>query len=213
MKFLFDLFPVILFFGAFKYAETHVDTAIALTTSVLGFFGLSGVITADQAPILLATVATIIGALGQVVWVLAHRRKVDTMLWISLGLIVVLGGLTLVLRDETFIKWKPTALYWLFAASFFLSATVLKKNLIKAMLEAQMSLPEPVWSRLNLSWVGFFLVMGGLNLFVAFNFPTPVWVNYKLFGGTGLMILFVIAQAMYLSKHAEEKADVVRPDR
>lgn len=205
MKFLFDLFPVILFFGAFKYAESHVETAVTLTGSVLGFFGLAGGVAPDQAPILLATVATIVGALGQVTWVLAHRRRVDTMLWVSLGLIVVLGGLTLVLRDPTFIKWKPTALYWLFAASFLISATVFKKNLIRAMLEQQMKLPESAWAKLNMSWVIFFIVMGAINLVVAFNFPLTVWVNYKLFGGTGLMILFVIGQAVYLSKFAEEK--------
>lgn len=205
MKFLFDLFPVILFFGAFKYAETHVDTAIGLTSGILAAFGLSGGVDADQAPILLATVATIVGALGQVIWVLARGRRVDTMLWVSLGLIVVLGSLTLVLRDPTFIKWKPTALYWLFALSFLLSATLLKKNLIRAMLEQQIQLPEPVWAKLNLAWVGFFIFMGAVNLVVAFNFPTSVWVNYKLFGGTGLMILFVIGQAVFLSKYAEEK--------
>lgn len=205
MKFLFDLFPVILFFGAFKVAEGKAEAAAGLVASVLGVVGLGGAVPTDQAPILVATLAAIAGTVAQVLWQLLRGQKVDTMLWISLGLIVVLGGATLVLRDETFIKWKPTVLYWLFAAVLLVSAMVFEKNLIRAMLEKQMSLAEEVWARLNLSWVAFFVLMGALNLVVAFNFPTPVWVNFKLFGGTGLMIVFVVIQSLMLSKYLEGK--------
>jgi intracellular septation protein len=126
------------------------------------------------------------------------------MLWVSLVLVVVFGGLTLAFQNEAFIKWKPTILYWVFAGSMAFSAYVLKKNAIKAMLGEQLTLPEPVWTKVNLSWIAFFLVMGGLNLFIAFNFPTDVWVNFKLFGGMGLMLVFVIGQGMLLSKYVEE---------
>lgn len=205
MKFLFDLFPVILFFSAFKLAEGRTEAAAALAGTLLGAIGLDGSVTAAQAPILLATLAAIVGTLCQIAWVLSRGRKVDGMLWVSLVLIVVFGGATLVLRDETFIKWKPTVLYWLFAVVLLGSNAFFKRNLIRRMLEEQMQLPEPVWNRLNLAWVGFFVLMGALNLIIAFHFPTAMWVNFKLFGGMGLMLLFVLAQGLVLAKYVEEK--------
>ena len=134
------------------------------------------------------------------------RRKIEPMLWVSLGIIVVFGGATLLLRDETFIKWKPTVLYWLFGAALAISELLLHKNLIRAMMSAQVQLPEPVWRKLNWSWAGFFAFMGAANLLVAFNFSTEQWVNFKLFGATGLMLVFVLAQAVFLARHVEEDA-------
>jgi len=176
MKFLFDLFPVILFFAAFKLAGIYVATAAAIGATFLQ-----------------------IGLLALL------RKKIDTMLWVSLGIIVVFGGATLVLRDETFIKWKPTVLYWLFAAALAGAALLFRRNLIRSMLGEQVRLPDPVWARLNWSWVAFFALMGGANLFVAFSFTTDQWVNFKLFGATGLMLLFVIGQALFLARHVQEE--------
>jgi intracellular septation protein len=176
MKFLFDLFPVILFFIAFKLAGIYVATAVAIGATFLQ-----------------------IGAL------LALRRRIDPMLWVSLAIIVLFGGATLALRDETFIKWKPTVLYWMFGAVLAGSALLFRKNLVRAMLDAQVQLPDPVWARLNWSWVGFFAFMGAANLVVAFHFTTDQWVDFKLFGGTGLMLLFVVVQALFLARHVEEK--------
>ena len=176
MKFLFDLLPVVLFFVAFKLADIYVATGVAIATSVL-----------------------------QVAWLRLRGRRVEPMLWASLAIIVVFGGATLLLQDETFIKWKPTVLYWLFGAVLAASALGFRKNLIRAMLEEQVKLPDPVWARLNLSWVGFFAFMGVANLYVAFNYPTDLWVSFKLFGGMGLMLVFVVAQSLYLSKHVTEK--------
>ncbi len=178
MKFLFDLFPVILFFIAFKAYDIYVATGV----------------------VIVATAA-------QIGWVWFRHRRVDTMLWVSLGLVVVFGGATLLLHDETFIKWKPTILYWLFATVLLGSATLFRRNLIRAMLEAQVSLPEPLWGQLNLAWAGFFTVMGALNLFVAFRFSTDIWVNFKLFGGMGLMILFIIAQGLVLAKYVPDQEE------
>lgn len=175
MKLLFDLFPVILFFVVFKVAGVFAATAAAI-------------------------VATFI----QVGWVRYHHGKVDIMLWVSLGIITVFGGATLLLHDETFIKWKPTILYWFFAATLLFSALLLKKNLMRALLQDKMALPDFVWHRLNLSWSAFFATLGILNLYVAFNFSTDAWVNFKLFGATGIMLLFVLAQAALLSKYVEE---------
>lgn len=201
MKFLFDLLPVILFFVAYKIAGVNPDAAYDLATHWLG----SG-ITPRQAPILLATAAAIVATFGQIAWVWLRHRKVDTMLWVSLAIIVVFGGATLFLHDPTFIKWKPTALYWLFGAVLLVSALGFRRNIIKRMLEAQVQLPEPVWSRLNFAWAAFFILMGALNLYVAYSFSEEAWVNFKLFGGMGLMLVFVLGQGFYLSKYLEEES-------
>ena len=176
MKFLFDLFPVLLFFIAFKVYDIYVATGVAIAAT-----------------------------LAQVAWLKLRGRRVETMLWASLAIIVVFGGATLLLQDETFIKWKPTVLYWLFGAVLAFSALVFRRNLIRAMLSEQVQLPDPVWARLNLSWVGFFVFMGAANLWVAYTFSTDLWVNFKLFGGMGLMLLFVVAQALFLARYVEEK--------
>jgi intracellular septation protein len=127
------------------------------------------------------------------------------MMWISLVIIVVFGGATLALHDETFIKWKPTVLYWLFGAVIAVAQSLFRRNLVRAMLGEQVRMPDGVWTRLNWSWVGFFTFMGAANLLVAYNFPTDTWVNFKLFGGMGLMLVFVVLQALFLARHVEEK--------
>ena len=201
MKLLFDLFPVILFFVTFKYYGSNPEGAADLLGSLLG----SAVLDVKQAPILLATVVVIVATMAQIAWVHFRHGKVNKMLWISLVLVTVFGGMTLIFQDETFIKWKPTILYWVFAGTMAFSALVLKKNPIKAMLGEQMTLPEPVWDKVNLSWIAFFLFMGALNLIVAFNFSTDIWVDFKLFGGMGLLLLFVLGQGLMLSKYVEDK--------
>ncbi|MDR2186768.1 MAG: septation protein A [Azonexus sp.] len=201
MKILFDLFPVILFFTAFKYAEKEPQRAAEWVAALLGATSVS----LQQAPILLATVVVIAATLLQIAWVRFRHGKVDKMLWISLSLVVVFGGLTLFFQNDAFIKWKPTILYWVFAVSLLFASLILKKNAIRAMLGEQMRLPEPLWQRLNLAWIVFFIVMGVLNLVVAFNFSTDAWVNFKLFGGMGLMLLFVLAQGLVLAKYVEEE--------
>ncbi len=201
MKLLFDLFPVILFFVAFKYSEKNPELAASWVGSLLG----SAAVDIKQAPILLATVVVIAATVAQIAWVHFRHGKVDKMLWVSLVLVSFFGGMTLIFQDETFIKWKPTILYWVFAGSMAFGALVLKKNAIKAMLGEQMTLPEAVWSKVNFSWVAFFIFMGVLNLVIAFNFPTDVWVNFKLFGGMGLLLVFVVGQGMLLSKYVEEE--------
>jgi len=130
---------------------------------------------------------------------------VDTMLWVSLGIVSVFGSMTLIFHDETFIKWKPTVLYWAFAGALAGGVLFFRKNLIRSLLAEKIELPDAAWQKLNLSWIGFFVFMGIANLFVAYNFSTDDWVNFKLFGGTGLMLVFVLVQGLLLSKHIEEK--------
>jgi len=204
MKLLLDFLPILLFFGAFKYAEGHKDWAAAFATEHFGFMVSGGQVAASEAPVLLATVVVVFATLAQVLWLKARRQKVDMMLWISLALVTVLGGLTVWLHSETFIKWKPTGLYWAMGLSFLVSQFAFGRNLLKLMLGEQMQLPEAVWSRLSLAWVAFFAGMGVLNLWVAFNFSTDTWVNFKLFGGIGLMLLFTLAQGLYISRHLPE---------
>lgn len=176
MKLFFDFFPIILFFAAYKLFGIFAATAVAIAATF-----------------------------GQIGWVWFRHRKVDAMLWVSLAIIVVFGGATLFLHDETFIKWKPTVLYWLFSTTLLVSAVLFKKNLIRTMMEKQVRMPDAIWGRLNLSWVLFFAVMGVANLYVAFNFSTDAWVNFKLFGSLGLMLAFVVLQGLMLAKYVEEK--------
>lgn len=200
MKFLFDLFPIILFFATFKMAEKQPDATAEWLAQFTG-----SAIDPTQAPILIATVVVILATLAQVAWVWLRHGKVDKMLWFSLALIVFFGGMTLILRDATFIKWKPTVLYWGMALGMLISNVFFHKNAIRSMLAAQLELPEPVWAKLNIAWITFFSFLGALNLFVAFNFPIDVWVNFKLFGGMGLLLVFILAQGVYLSRYIEEK--------
>ena len=175
MKFLFDLFPVILFFIAYKFAGIYAATGVAMAATF-----------------------------AQIGWLWFRGRKIDTMLWVSLVIITVFGGMTLALHDETFIKWKPTVLYWAFAAVLLGGTLFFKKNLMRTLLAEQMELPEAAWKTVNWSWIGFVLFMGVANLVVAFNFSTDDWVNFKLFGGMGLMLVFVLGQGLVLSKYLEE---------
>lgn len=204
MKLLFDLFPVILFFAVFKFAGAQPEAAQAFASRYLTFLVADGEITAQQAPILLATAVAILATLGQVLWLLLRRRHVDTMLWVSLVIIVVFGGATIYFHDEMFIKWKPTVLYWCFALAVLGAQMLMRKNLIRSLMGQQMTLPDPVWDKLNLAWSAFFAAMGALNLYIAFNFPLELWVNFKMVGFIGLMIAFVIAQTAYLSRYLKE---------
>ena len=206
MKILFDFLPIMLFFGMFKYAEGHKEWAAATATEWLGFMVAGGVVGQAEAPVLLATVVVILATFSQIAWLRLKGQKVDTMLWVSLGLVTVLGGATIYFHSESFIKWKPTVLYWVMGAALLIGQLVFRKNGIKSLMGAQMTLPEATWRVVNFSWVGFFTVMGFLNLWVAFTFDTATWVNFKLFGGLGLMLVFVLAQAVYLNKHLKTGA-------
>ncbi len=175
MKLLSDLLPVILFFVAYKFGDIYVATAVAIAASVL-----------------------------QIGWLKWRRRPVDGMQWASLAIVAVFGGMTLLLHDETFIKWKPTVLYGAFAVALVVSRYGFGRNLIRSMLGKQLVLPEPVWDRLNLAWTLFFAALGALNVWIAYRFSTDTWVNFKLFGSMGLTLAFVVAQAFYLGRYMTE---------
>ena len=174
MKFLFDLFPILLFFLAYKLYDIYVATAVAIGAAFLqtGLYWLK-------------------------------HRKFETMHLVTLGILVVFGGLTLVLHDPVFIKWKPTVVNWLFALIFLGSRFIGRRTLVERMMSHAISVPAAVWLKLNWAWTLFFIVIGLLNLFVAYTYSEAIWVNFKLFGMLGLTLVFVFAQAFYLSRFME----------
>ncbi len=207
MKFLFDLLPIILFFGAFKLADSNAESAARFATEHFGFAVSGGSVGATEAPVLLATIVVIVATLLQIAWLLVRGKKVDTMLWATFGIVAVLGGATVWFHDPTFIKWKPSVLYWAMSAGFWISATLFGKNLLKTLVGEQLSLPAPAWKRLNLAWVAFFALMGAVNLYVAYNYSTSTWATFKVFGLSGMMLVFMIVQGFYMMKFAEHEDD------
>lgn len=180
MKFLFDFFPIALFFITFKFYDD------------------------PQEGVLAATAVAIIATMVQVLLFWLKNRRVEKMHIITLVLITVLGGATLILKDPVFIKWKPTAVNWMFAIAFFGSQFIGKNPFVKRMMAHAVDLPEVVWTKLNFAWVVFFTAMGFANLYVAFNYDLTTWVDFKTYGMLGLTILFVILQAIFLAKHMPE---------
>ncbi len=177
MKLLADFFPILLFFGAYQLYDIYVATAVAVAAAAL-----------------------------QVGYLWLRHGSVPKMQWITLALLVVFGGLTLILHDPVFIKWKPTVVNWLFAGAFLVAPLFTDKTLIERLMGHAVTLPTFAWSRLNIAWSLFFIAMGALNLFVAFNFSEEIWVNFKLFGLMGLTLLFALAQGFYLARHMPAEA-------
>lgn len=175
MKFLFEMFPIILFFVAFKMKGIYVATSVAIGASII-----------------------------QMAYSYIKNRKVEIPMIISLAVIIIFGGATLLVHNEIFIKFKPTVLYWLFSAILITGRYGFNKNFMKLMLRKQIEVPDILWERLNLSWIVFFAVMGCANLYVVYNFSTSAWVNFKLFGTLGCMIVFVIIQSFMLAPYLKE---------
>lgn len=179
-KLLLDFFPVLLFFIVYKSYDDPTEGIIA------------------------ATAVAIIASIVQVAYTRFKYGRVENMHLITLALIVVLGGATILLRDEMFIKWKPSVVNWLFAAVFLGSQFIGSKNIVRRMMDKAVTLEDVIWTRLNLAWAGFFVFAGLLNVYVVYNYDTDTWVNFKLFGLLGLTIAFVIAQSFYLMRHIKE---------
>lgn len=177
MKLLFDFLPIVLFFITYKVADIYAATAVVIAATI-----------------------------GQIAYAWWKHRKIETMHWVSLGLVVLFGGATLILHDENFIKIKLTVFYWLFALVLIIATVFLKKNLIRSLLSSQanIELPEHIWRILNQMWIGFFSLMGGLNLYILQHYSTDTWVNFKMFGGIGMMLVFMVAQGVLIAKHIKE---------
>ena len=174
MKFLVDFFPVLLFFVAYKVYDIYVATAVAIAAAFI-----------------------------QVGIHYFKHKNFEKSHLVTLGILVVFGGATILLQDEMFIKWKPSVINWIFAAAFLGSQFIGNKTIVERMMSKSVTLPATIWLKLNMSWVIFFIALGVINLFVVYNFDTDTWVNFKLFGMMGLTVMFVIAQAIYMSRHME----------
>ncbi|WP_269532378.1 septation protein A [Chitinimonas sp. BJYL2] len=185
MKFLFDLLPVIIFFAGYSSGLVFPE------------YGLNK-------PIEFATALAIAASVIQIGWLKLRGKPIEVMQWIGLGLIVVLGGLTLVLHSPAFIYWKPTAVNLALAGGLLITRFVLKKPPMALLLGKEMKLPEAMWDKLMWAWVGFFLLLAVVNLVVAFNFPEDIWVKFKLFGVLGMTFVFAIAQGLWLARHLPE---------
>jgi intracellular septation protein len=175
MQLLADYFPLLLFFVAFKLADIYVATAVAIAASV-----------------------------AQIAYFRWRRGRIEVVHWLSLVIIATFGGATLLLHDETFIKWKPTVLYWLFGSILAVGRLAFGKNLIASLLK-DLTLPDAIWARITWSWVVFFAVMGAANLYIAFHFSTDTWINFKVWGGIGLVLLFALGQAFALARYLPER--------
>jgi intracellular septation protein len=171
MKFLLDLFPILLFFGAYKLTDIYTATAVLMVATAV-----------------------------QTIVMYARERKLATMQKITVVLVMGFGALTLGLHDERFIKWKPTLLYTGLALALVIGHWVMKKNLLKTLLDSQLTLPNPVWHRLNLSWMLYCLFMASINGYVAAYFSTEAWVNFKLWGYV-FPLVFIVAQGFYIARH------------
>ena len=175
MKQALEFFPIILFFIAYKAYDIYVATAVV-----------------------------IVATLFQVAFFWFKYKKVEKMQWITLVLILVMGGATLYLQDEQFIKWKLTIIEWLFGLAFLGSQFIGKKPFVERMMGASIELPSNIWRRLNLLWALFFISVGFINLYVMFNFDTDTWVEFKTFGVPGLMVFFIVIQMVFLYKYIPE---------
>jgi intracellular septation protein len=207
MKLFLDFLPLLLFFIVGKYADHNTEWAARFATDHFGFMVSGGVVRTEEASALLATVVVIIATGVQITWLLSRRKKVDLMLWATFCLVVVLGGATIWFHNPTFIKWKPSVLYWTMGLALLISQSLFRKNLLRTLTGEQLHLPVPVWQRLNLAWIAFFALLGVVNLYVAYNFSTSTWFTFKAFGVTGLMLVFIFGQGFYISKYLEPEAD------
>lgn len=207
MKQLLDFLPIVLFFIIFKFYLDLPDELIIGINDMIPIMALTPGESGDA--IYLATLTAIIATLIQVALSVIIVKKVEKMPIITLVLLIVFGGATLALKDPVFIQWKPTAINWLFAGIFLASQFIGEKPLVQRMMSKALDIDDAqIWARLNLSWVGFFIVSGLANVLVApeidplnFNFSLDTWVEFKLFGLLGLTILFVVAQAFYLARY------------
>jgi intracellular septation protein len=182
-KFLFDLFPLILFFLAFKFSDIFTATAVAIAAGI-----------------------------GQFVWLKMRGKAIEATHWINLSVIVIFGGATLFFHNDVFIKWKPTVLYWLFAGILVVGKVFFRRNLMQKLMGAQVNIPAAIWDKLNYSWAAFFVLSGALNLYVAFSgtFTEAQWVNFKVFGLMALLLVFVILQSLWLGKYIKDDQPAAR---
>lgn len=201
MTLLFDLLPLVLFYATLTAAQALPAGSVVVAAEQMGNAVSGGVAGAREAPVILATTVSLLAAATQVAWLRLRRRRAEPALWASVLLVVAVGVLSLWLHDETFVKWKPSVVYWLFGVVFWVSQVVLRLNLPRSLLDRRVMLADSTWQRLNAAWVGFFGLMGLLNLWVAYNVPTAVWIEFNHYGGPALLAAFVAVQTAFVLRH------------
>ncbi len=205
MKQLFDFFPILLFFIIYKFFLDLPDELILSINNIFPFMNMQP--GESNHAIYLATLMAILATIVQVMLTVAMTKRVEKMHIITLVLLLVFGGATLYFKNPLFIKWKPTAINWLFAAVFFGSQFIGNKPLVQRMMGHALDIDDPqVWKKLNLAWIGFFIFSGVANLVVAFNFSEDIWVDFKLFGLMGFTLIFVIGQSFYLARYLPQES-------
>jgi intracellular septation protein len=205
MKVFADFLPVLLFFVTYFLGEWAPERAHAVALVLLGQLSRDGVIPPELSAILLASAVAVLVITVQIALLLARRKKVNPMLWTSFAIFVIFGGATIYFHDDVFIKWKPTVLYWIFGAALFVSEALTGRNLVRSLMEPQgFAMPDALWRRVNWAWSLFFIALGLLNLYVAFNLSRGIWVSFKSFGLIGLWILFLVVQGLLLSRYMVE---------
>ena len=200
MKFLLDFFPVVLFFIAYKFFGDLPPQLIEIANE-LPFVSISHDEPKDA--IYFATLTIILATIIQNIGHWLAFKKLEKMHIISLGILIVFGSMTLGLKDPLFIKWKVSIFNWVFAAVIIGSQFIGKTPLIERMMSHAIEVPKKIWKQINFSWGLFFALVGVVNLYVAYNYSEETWVDFKLFGVFGLTIVFMIAQGIYLAKHAK----------
>jgi intracellular septation protein len=179
MKLLLDFLPVIIFFIVYKSTDD----------------------------IILATAILIPATLLQILYTWIKTHKIEMIQLVTLGLVVVLGGATIIFQDKTFIQWKPTVVTWLFAVAFLGSQFIGDKTIIQRLMAGAIEMPAQAWKQLNIAWIVFYLLLGAINLYVAYTMSEETWVNFKLFGMLGLTVVFILLQGFYISKHIEPETN------
>lgn len=183
MKLFLDFLPIVIFVAVYKYTDD----------------------------IIIATAALIPATIVTIAYSWFKERKVEKMQLVTLVLVILMGGATVIFQDKAFIQWKPSVVNWIFAVAFLGSHFIGKKTVVERIMGSQIELKKSIWNTLNLAWVVFFTFMGIINLYVAFNFSEATWVNFKLFGMLGLTFVFIIAQGVYISINA--KSDETPPSK
>ena len=207
MKSLLDFVPLIVFFGGYYGAKQWPDLADTFINVMLGLLGLATPLPVDQLDMACATQLAMLATLAQVGILLVCHQKVDKILWFTLVVVVVMSVATLIFHDPAIIKWRSTVLDWLFGLILLGGEVLLGKNLIRAMLDSQIQLPDAIWRHLNFSWIAYFALSGVLNLFVAANFSEETWVNFNMFGGPALTVLFMLGQGFYMARFIEPPSE------
>jgi intracellular septation protein len=195
MKLLIDFLPIVIFFVVYKFCPELIEASSS-------FLSAQSIASLQDTPaIIIATAVLIPATILQIAYTWFTQKSVEKSHIITLVMVVLLGGATVIFQDKSFIQWKPTVVNWLFAAAFLGSQFIGKQSIIERMMGSNLTLPSQIWIRLNIAWIAFFIFSGLTNLYVAFNYSEDTWVNFKLFGMLGLTLVFVIIQGIYLTRY------------